>query len=395
MSSASNSNGPMNFAHPEVDWRHIGKSLSRVCLALLAQCVIRNKRQNTNGHIFLKTPQLLRNRLHLDQPNTSTSTNIDGVTVAQLAHAKEITARFQSLDASINRYMVSMGHHILHMKEVFRCLQLILGNEEMASRIDVFDVVKHIHHDLDQRSSDFRERVGAILSPLLEIQHAVQRTVKEREYLDLDHLKCVTACQRCRPHTQALDVGKKYENDNNLETVKQKALRFDRLLSRELPLFFIYSAQIAELLSVMLFYYSHDSYQIMYSHFKTTQAYLGHGQMDNIYFQNYAQHVKALQQEVASQIEALQLFTSTHSRLYNVEPGLTAAGAGGLVAAPPPAARTGVALYPFAGQAEHDLKFSRGDIVHVLEEHPSGWWKGTIGSSAQCGTFPCNYFTFS
>lgn len=37
-----------------------------------------------------------------------------------------------------------------------------------------------------------------------------------------------------------------------------------------------------------------------------------------------------------------------------------------------------------------ELSFREGDIIAVIEEHPTGWWKGEL-KNGNTGLFPCNH----
>lgn len=79
--------------------------------------------------------------------------------------------------------------------------------------------------------------------------------------------------------------------------------------------------------------------------------------------------------------------------------GATAGGGGGgggpPAAAPPPAAkaapkhRTVTAAYDFSPQEAGELKFSKGDVVTVLDDSDANWWKGQ--SHGKTGLFPASY----
>jgi len=47
------------------------------------------------------------------------------------------------------------------------------------------------------------------------------------------------------------------------------------------------------------------------------------------------------------------------------------------------------ALYNYEPQHEMDLSLKEGDLVKLLEKHPSGWWEGEI--NGKMGYFPSNF----
>ncbi|XP_062854184.1 GRB2-related adapter protein 2b [Trichomycterus rosablanca] len=47
------------------------------------------------------------------------------------------------------------------------------------------------------------------------------------------------------------------------------------------------------------------------------------------------------------------------------------------------------ALYDFIAEEKDELSFSAGDIIEVLEQSESFWWKGRL--RGRTGFFPCNY----
>lgn len=47
------------------------------------------------------------------------------------------------------------------------------------------------------------------------------------------------------------------------------------------------------------------------------------------------------------------------------------------------------ALYSFTKRKDTEISFSQGDIIRVLRQHKSGWWKGEL--NGQTGLFPSNY----
>jgi len=50
-----------------------------------------------------------------------------------------------------------------------------------------------------------------------------------------------------------------------------------------------------------------------------------------------------------------------------------------------------VAIGNFKGESSVELTFREGDIILVLEEHQSGWWKGELSKTGDIGLFPFNY----
>jgi myosin-1 len=46
-------------------------------------------------------------------------------------------------------------------------------------------------------------------------------------------------------------------------------------------------------------------------------------------------------------------------------------------------------LYPYDAQDTDELSFNEGDIIDVISEEPSGWWRGRIRGKE--GVFPANY----
>ena len=47
------------------------------------------------------------------------------------------------------------------------------------------------------------------------------------------------------------------------------------------------------------------------------------------------------------------------------------------------------ALYDFPGEADEELRFRKGDVLIVRQEHPSGWWVGELFGRE--GLFPACY----
>jgi len=56
---------------------------------------------------------------------------------------------------------------------------------------------------------------------------------------------------------------------------------------------------------------------------------------------------------------------------------------------PSKTAKNAVALYDFESNAPGELNFKAGEVITILRQNESGWWKGKIGS--QEGLFPHNY----
>lgn len=48
-----------------------------------------------------------------------------------------------------------------------------------------------------------------------------------------------------------------------------------------------------------------------------------------------------------------------------------------------------IAKNTFHGDEEGDLPFRKGDIITVLQTHPSGWWTGRL--HGHIGIFPVTY----
>ena len=48
------------------------------------------------------------------------------------------------------------------------------------------------------------------------------------------------------------------------------------------------------------------------------------------------------------------------------------------------------ALYDFQARVPNELTFKEGDIVILLDKHPSGMWKGELNGVV--GLFPNNFF---
>lgn len=49
-----------------------------------------------------------------------------------------------------------------------------------------------------------------------------------------------------------------------------------------------------------------------------------------------------------------------------------------------------IALYDFAARVSNELSFKEGDVVTLIDKHPSGMWKGEL--NGVIGLFPNNYF---
>jgi SH3 domain-containing kinase-binding protein 1 len=49
------------------------------------------------------------------------------------------------------------------------------------------------------------------------------------------------------------------------------------------------------------------------------------------------------------------------------------------------------ATFSFSKRKEGELSFGKGDVIVVLKQHKSGWWKGEF--NGQVGLFPSNYCT--
>jgi len=48
-----------------------------------------------------------------------------------------------------------------------------------------------------------------------------------------------------------------------------------------------------------------------------------------------------------------------------------------------------MALYSFEGQSQDELTFNEGDILEVIEEDQSGWWRCSL--LGKIGWVPANY----
>jgi len=53
--------------------------------------------------------------------------------------------------------------------------------------------------------------------------------------------------------------------------------------------------------------------------------------------------------------------------------------------------RTLVALFSYDATEENELTFVEGDLITLLEENESGWWKGRLNSTGVEGLFPSNF----
>lgn len=49
-----------------------------------------------------------------------------------------------------------------------------------------------------------------------------------------------------------------------------------------------------------------------------------------------------------------------------------------------------IALYDFTARVSNELSFKEGDVVTLIDKHPSGMWKGELNGII--GLFPNNYF---
>ena len=54
-----------------------------------------------------------------------------------------------------------------------------------------------------------------------------------------------------------------------------------------------------------------------------------------------------------------------------------------------PRPRYVVTIHEYQGQESNDLRFGAGQLIEVMQEKQSGWWRGRIGQRS--GVFPVNF----
>ena len=261
-----------------------------------------------------------------------------------------------------------------------------------AEKIQVSAIVKPIQVDVASRVSQFKSRIDHVLTDYLKLVKNIQKVFKEKGYLELDLRKYTSDNKKLKEKPQLLDKEYKrvFENQRKIEESREKLDNLNNLLKAELPSFLVLSNEIAKCISVIIFFHLHDLYKSMFDSFSLTKRYFINIDLNNIYFENNTRKVKEAQKEICEKLESLQLFNH-YSNLYNVTPF---EDAGKELVLCLKTSKLGKALYNFEGERKTDLSFHKGDYVTVLEENPTGWWKGQLVKDGATGNFPFNYFSF-
>lgn len=315
--------------------------------------------------------------------------DLDDLTKAQIQHAKDAIQNYERLQGAIRRHEASINEFTGHL------FMMLVKFEEIidAEKFQVSGIVKPIQVEVAAKVSQFKSRIDHVLTDYLKLVKNIQKVFKEKGYLELDLRKYATDNKKLKEKQQLQDKEYKrtFENQRKIEESKEKLDNLNNLLKTELPSFLVLSNQIARCISIIIFFHLHDLYKSMFDSFIVVKKYFPHIDLNNIYFENNARKVKEIQKDICEKLESLQIFNH-YSNLYNVMPS-----------EPPPetdlalclkTVRLGRALYDFEGERSTDLSFYKGDYVTVLEENPSGWWKGRLLKNGLEGSFPFNYFSF-
>lgn len=314
--------------------------------------------------------------------------DLDGLTKAQIQHAKEAIQHYERLQDAIRRHESSINEFTGHLFLMLVKFEEIIG----AEKIQVSAIVKPIQVDVASRVSQFKSRIDHVLIDYLKLVKNIQKVFKEKGYLELDLRKYTSDNKKLKEKTQLLDKEYKriFENQRKIEESREKLDNINNLLKAELPSFLVLSNEIAKCISVIIFFHLHDLYKSMFDSFSLTKRYFLNIDLNNIYFENNTRKVKEAQKEICEKLESLQMFNH-YSNLYNVTPS---EDAGKELVLCLKSSKLGKALYSFEGERRTDLSFSKGDYVTVLEESPTGWWKGRLVKNGATGNFPFNYFSF-
>lgn len=257
-------------------------------------------------------------------------------------------------------------------------------------------IINDLKNNLKEKIDEFNKRMDHILNQLLKITKNLQKIIKERGYLEIDIRKFFSENKKLKlkPQMSDKEYKKVFENDRKIQEIRDKFNQFESLLKAELPSFMIYISSIAKEISKIIVCYMHDLYHTLYSSLVVIQNRFPNIKMDNIYFENDSKKILDVQGQIRVQIESMGFFKSAAS-IYNTVALMDACTNGSNPITKwehQPATKQGTAMYDFAGESASDLAFHKGDVVTVLQEDDSGWWKGRLGG--RIGYFPSNYFSF-
>lgn len=334
-------------------------------------------------------PQVLKNKFQLNgySSHVDSFSSLNGVSKAQLDHTKELIGNFESLISSVKKHQTELEMYVNHCYSMFEQLENILEDRKNSITL-VVDVLKK---NVLAKSSQFENRTKIMFDNLKTNMKALQKKIKEREYLDLDYIKFSSQKQKYVQNVKTGhdDIKKSYENEQKLTEVKHKIDMIDIILARELPTLLIFFNKITEFLTVLICCYVHDLYETMYESFWSTKRIFPPFELDNISFQQLSHLIKERQRNICKKIDILELFNST-SNIYTTKDTNEPLD----VPTSYTTSKFGTALYPFISENEKDLTFNQGDIVRVVDENPDGWWIGVHLSTGKKGFFPNNYFKF-
>lgn len=246
-------------------------------------------------------------------------------------------------------------------------------------------IVKGMQDVIKERSNNFSNRINRVLTKLLEYTKNIKKVIKERRNFELDlcKLKQESNKLKSKERLQDKEFRKTFENERKMCEIRAKYDSINNILKAELPVYLIYSNKIAEKLSTLIFYYVHDMYKSIYDSFVVAKDYFPNISLDNIYFENITCEIKEIHKTIQEKIESLKLFNTIIS-VYNYVP-VTIDGNG---------YKVGKVLYDFHAEGPGELTISKGDSIQVLEENPSGWWKGKLINNGLIGYFPYNYLAY-
>lgn len=336
----------------------------------------------------MQAPQLIKTRFQLGNNSHSDSfSSLNGVSKAQLEHTKEIVKLFETLILNVKKHEDAIDKYVNHCYNVFSHFESIL--EERKGSVTPY--IYELKQNILTKSTNFKNRTQTIFDGVNKVTKGVQKTIKEREYIDCDYVKFSTQKQKLVSNSKINndDTKKSYEIEQKLSEIKQRVDRLDLVIQTELPTILILFNKIAEHLTTMICCHVHEIYQIMYDSFFETKQQFSIGEIDNISFQNMSHEIQASQSKICKDIESMKLFNQVRNPYHSLSPS-------SIENATPSQtlSKFGTAMYPFNGQNDQELTFLQGDIVRVLEENESGWWKGVHVVTGKEGIFPFNYFNF-
>lgn len=307
---------------------------------------------------------------------------MNGILKAQLEHAGIVIKNYETLNDLVCKFNISITQYLKHLGEIFKHFENILENNNNG----ISSTILNIQTEINLKITSFNDRFNKVMDRLIKLIKGLQKSIKNREYIEFDYniLKSQSVkLNSSKEKSSYEDTKKGYEISQKLQENIQNGNNFDNLLNNELPLFFQLSSKITELISIMLFNYDFEIFQIMHNNL----IYLNKGyKLDNIAIFHDTNEIKQTQLEICNKIESLKFFNHVPSipspSIYNVLPTKNSV-------------KIGTAIYPFSGQSSKDLIFQKGDTVRVVKENDSGWWDGVLERTGQFGVFPYNYFTFA